>query len=229
MRPLAAMLYCCVGATLGCASTTTDAPAEDDTALSFHIAAEPGEEHTPEIERLTESGPESDDDSERQWLPIHDLVHYVDDEDQLARVAEWLEDSIDGDAPSATAARESLVAYFEASRGVVAAPYQGRLHLLVSNSPEGSMTPGQGWSVIDARRQNELDRPSIVLRFDDRGAELMSAPSGNHVGRMMAVVIDGEVLMSPRINTRMAGTISLIGDFSQEEIDALLRALRGTD
>ncbi|XAL98662.1 hypothetical protein OT109_13865 [Phycisphaeraceae bacterium D3-23] len=230
MRPFAAMLCCCVGATLGCAGHAADAPAEDAAELSFQIAAEPGDEHAAEVARLMESGPESDEDSERDWLPILDLVHYTDDEDRIGYVSEWLEESTDDDGPSAMAARESLVDFFEAHRGVVAAPYDGRMYLRVSAIPEGMMATGQGWSVLDARQQqDDLGRPSVVLRFDERGTELMSALSGKHVGRMMAVVLDGEVITSPRIHMRLGGAITLTGDYSQEEIDALLRALRGTD
>ncbi len=62
------------------------------------------------------------------------------------------------------------------------------------------------------------NQPLILMRFDSEGARLFYDVTRANVGRMLAIVLDGELYSAPRINGPIAGGRAQIeGDFTVKE------------
>lgn len=68
---------------------------------------------------------------------------------------------------------------------------------------------------------------SINFRLNSVGAKKFSEITKNNIGRLLAIVFDGKVLMAPMINTQIAGgSGSITGNFSSQEVQDLSVLLR---
>jgi len=68
---------------------------------------------------------------------------------------------------------------------------------------------------------------SINFRLNSVGAKKFSEITKNNIGRFLAIVFDGKVLMAPMINTQIAGgSGSITGNFSSQEVQDLSVLLR---
>ena len=67
--------------------------------------------------------------------------------------------------------------------------------------------PKRPWKV--ERAQPITDKASggtaVTFDLDRNGAKLFGELTGAHIGKMLAIVLDGHVLSAPRINTRIEG------------------------
>ena len=86
-----------------------------------------------------------------------------------------------------------------------------------------------GDMLVDA--QTDFDQngnPAVSFRFNPTGARLFGAHTSANVGQLFAIVLDGEVISAPRIQTAILGGSGIItGRFSIEEstqLSILLRA-----
>ncbi|HEX7861885.1 MAG TPA: protein translocase subunit SecD [Verrucomicrobiae bacterium] len=62
------------------------------------------------------------------------------------------------------------------------------------------------------------NQPLITMRFDSEGARLFGDVTRANVGRLLAIVLDGEIYSAPRINGPITGGSAQIeGDFSLKE------------
>jgi preprotein translocase subunit SecD len=60
------------------------------------------------------------------------------------------------------------------------------------------------WSVKNARpTRDQTGGLAVAFELDKRGAQLFGDLTGNNIGRKLAIVLDGNVLSAPRINTRI--------------------------
>ena len=85
-----------------------------------------------------------------------------------------------------------------------------------------------GKEVADARPGFDDKSHSMVsLSFTPRGASLFEMATGEHVGKRLAIVLDGTVHSAPVIQEKIAGgTASISGQFSPEEAQDLAISLR---
>jgi hypothetical protein len=74
-------------------------------------------------------------------------------------------------------------------------------------------TPGQG-----AGKQ-------ITLALTTAGAERFAQITGNNINRRLAIVFDGKVISAPVIKSRISGIGVITGDFSEEEVARIVKAL----
>jgi len=101
----------------------------------------------------------------------------------------------------------------------------GASYILVHATPQRSMThddPNRPWNVERARPMPDKASGGTAVAFDlDRaGAKLFGELTGAHVGKLLAIVLDGHVLSAPRVNSRIEGHGIINGPpggFSQQQ------------
>ncbi|MBL9140410.1 MAG: SecD/SecF family protein translocase subunit, partial [Phycisphaerae bacterium] len=121
-------------------------------------------------------------------------------------------------------------ASFFAQRGLVAGKGpDGSLYLLLWTDPMRSMTHDVGglpWTMRSVRRSSdEMGRPSVAFQLDTNGGTLMGKMTGNAVGQPMAIVLDNQVYTAPNLNSRINDSGQIMGSFSTQELDYLVRVL----
>lgn len=81
--------------------------------------------------------------------------------------------------------------------------------------------------IADVRAEpDQNDRPAVFLQFDDEGRRLFRELTETSVGSTIAIVLDGRVVMAPRIQTPIVGgTAMLTGDMSEEEAERMAQLL----
>ena len=68
-------------------------------------------------------------------------------------------------------------------------------------------------------------RFSVGVRFNAAGAEKMRQATANHVGRPIAILIDGEVVAAPVLRSAISDSALISGDFSQAEADRIVNGI----
>lgn len=69
-------------------------------------------------------------------------------------------------------------------------------------------------------------RPALSLRLDRDGAAQLERITAGHLGEVLPLRVDDEVLMSPRVmETISRGEILVAGNFEMEELEAIARRL----
>ena len=68
---------------------------------------------------------------------------------------------------------------------------------------------------------------SVSLKFREEGAKRLNEATRNNVGKRMAVLLDGEVLMAPVIQSAIGDSAMLDGDFDGMEVAARLDSAIG--
>ena len=109
----------------------------------------------------------------------------------------------------------------------------GTSYILVYNTPDRAMThddPDRQWSVKIAKPTADPDSSGAAVTFelDRRGAQLFGELTGAHIGKMLAIVLDGHVLSAPRVNTRIEGSGIISGPpggFTQQQATYLASTL----
>jgi preprotein translocase subunit SecD len=122
--------------------------------------------------------------------------------------------------------------YGQSGAAPIESTFRGINYVLVYATPDKSMThqdPSRRWSVISARpvAQQNGER-AVAFELDKRGARLFGDLTGNNTGRMLAIVLDGNVLSAPRVNSRIEGHGIIAGGpggFTQQETDYLVSTL----
>lgn len=75
--------------------------------------------------------------------------------------------------------------------------------------------------------QDEYGRPEINFKLTDEGSQIFGAHTVANVGRYLAIVMDGVVISSPRIETAITeGSGRITGDFTLAEARSLVVQLR---
>jgi len=90
-----------------------------------------------------------------------------------------------------------------------------------------------GGSLTQARQSfDEAGGLAISFSFDSQGAQLFGELTGRNLPdtainfyRKLGIILDGEILSAPRINSMIRGEGQITGQFSQAEIDDLLSIL----
>jgi len=181
--------------------------------LEFHIAVSASDPGPVDIEQLRteldELGPENTSSTVARWHPINELKQWYDTPEEL----EYLE--------------SNPVNYF-AGRGLVASYSQGTYYLLLHTTDAKSMKHrgGASWSVTQAYpTQDRMGRPAVAFVLDAAGGSKMGKLTAAHLREPMAIVLDGEVYSAPHIQSQINRNGQITGNFSQEEINYLIKVL----
>lgn len=71
-----------------------------------------------------------------------------------------------------------------------------------------------------------LSQPVVRVDFNAEGAKLFGDITGNNVGRVIAIFLDGQIVSSPVVNEKIAdGTAIISGNFTAESARELVRSL----
>jgi len=88
----------------------------------------------------------------------------------------------------------------------------------------------RGDTIVDAKVDFEsggFGRPYVQLKFNDEGAKKFAQITGENVGRLLAIILDGKVYSAPRINELIpSGEARITGNFSIKEAKDLALVLR---
>jgi hypothetical protein len=68
-------------------------------------------------------------------------------------------------------------------------------------------------------------RFSVGVRFNAAGAAKMRQATANHVGRPMAILIDGEVVAAPVLRSAVSDSALISGDFSRAEAERIVNGI----
>ena len=67
----------------------------------------------------------------------------------------------------------------------------------------------------------------VAVTFTADGAARMARASGSHVGRPLAILIDGEVVMAPVIRSAIGASALISGSFSRAEAERIVAGIVG--
>ena len=70
-----------------------------------------------------------------------------------------------------------------------------------------------------------LSRFDIGVQFNRTGAQKMREATAGHVGKPLAVLIDGEVVMAPVLRSPISASAVISGDFSQAEAERIVNGI----
>lgn len=162
-------------------------------------------------QQLLLGGPNSTENPSARWFKVNDLGQWAPTPESLL------------------ALQENPEVYF-AQRGLVAGRGpDGSIYMLLWTDPERSMThepTGTQWSMKGVQRStDEMGRPSVAFRLDTNGGTLMGRMTGTHVNQPMAIVLDNQVYTAPNLNGRINDSGQIMGQFSDKELDYLVRVL----
>ena len=189
--------------------------------LEFRIAALPADPATDRagepintnsyVTRLEEKGPRAGLTEEWRWFKVQEPDQFVDKPADRQALA---------DHP------EEVPAFYASRLNLVARVYGGDVYVLLANSQGKAMTGTDDWKLTSTTRQSDtLGRPAVGFSLDGKGAELMAELTGPNVGRMMAIVLDGQLMSAPRLQSQLSGGGTITGEFSNAEYQYLLQTL----
>jgi SecD/SecF fusion protein len=90
-------------------------------------------------------------------------------------------------------------------------------HFLVKKRPEQGLI-GKYIASAGVTRDPVSNQPLILMRFDKEGARIFGDVTRANTGRLLAIVLDGELYSAPRINDAITGGRAQIeGDFTLKE------------
>jgi SecD/SecF fusion protein len=178
--------------------------------LTFRITVNPGElsDEARLREELRAKGPRGARAADTRWYRINKIDSWFDSNDQLKALL------------------ENPAAFFN-NRGYVVEEFDGQYYMLAWDVKGKRLTQAEGsWRLESSRpTADEIGRPAIAFQMDALGGTKMGDLTGNNTGRQMAVILDDEVFTAPRINSRITRQGQIAGDFSQEEINYIVRVL----
>ena len=112
---------------------------------------------------------------------------------------------------------------------LVTADYGGQRYLLLYNQPGNMMLHKRGsggWALDRARSTvDDNNRPAVGFWFNEEGARLFSQMTGDHIGHVMAILLDDEVYSAPVIRSIISSRGVIEGRFTSEEVDELVQTL----
>ena len=79
-----------------------------------------------------------------------------------------------------------------------------------------SASPGTG----------KFNQPVVQFTLTPDGGRLFGDATGANIGRGLAIVLDGKVMSSPRINAKITDSGIIEGRFTQQEVQDLVTVLR---
>lgn len=179
--------------------------------LEFRIAPATVPDEQDYREQLSKRGPRAGHDRPFRWMVIDDIATFTD----------------------RRGAKEALEADPEAffrSRGLIGQEYAGNYYVLLANDSAGSLTHAQSdWRLERAwAGMDQSGMPAVMFRLNTIGGHLMGQLTGAHVGEPMAIVLDGRVISTPTLQSRIHDSGQITGGgggFSQAELSYLIRTL----
>ena len=102
----------------------------------------------------------------------------------------------------------------------------GKVDLLVSNQASETILADGSWGLEKTKLGNDnVGHPAVNVVFDEAGKDKFYELTKNHIGRKLAICVDGQVNSAPQIMTAIRSAAIITGKFTKEEAQALAEAL----
>jgi preprotein translocase subunit SecD len=66
---------------------------------------------------------------------------------------------------------------------------------------------------------------SIGVEFNASGAEKMRAATSNHIGKVVAILLDGQVVMAPVLRTPIGASARISGNFTRTQAERIVNGI----
>ncbi len=186
--------------------------------LSFRISVKPGAhpDETNLRQRFRELGPRNANADDARWYRINRIDGMIHSREDALRLA----------------SDDSFAADYFRGMGYVVEARGGDYYMLAWDTPGNRLTKGdhadQPWAVAAAyQSRDELGKPCIAFAMDAVGTKYLGQLTAVNVGNQMAVLLDDEVYTAPTLRSAISSNGQITGDFSQEEINYVVRVLSG--
>ena len=83
-------------------------------------------------------------------------------------------------------------------------------------------------SDIAGARVVQVGRPpqyAISIEFNAGGAKKMRAATANHIGKLVAILLDGQVIMAPVLQSPIGASAEITGTFTRTEAERIVRGI----
>ncbi len=179
--------------------------------LSFRIAADPSDPLPLEALRkeLREGGPNNIQSSTQvRWLKLDKLEQWYETPAELEAI------------------QKNTAAYF-LRRNLICDSFDGEVYLLAWTTSDRSLDENSGeWQLTRATpTQDQTGRPAVAFNLDPKGAILFRALTSKNKKRAMPIILDDRVYSAPTIQSTISNRGQITGNFTQKEIEYLLRVL----
>jgi len=65
----------------------------------------------------------------------------------------------------------------------------------------------------------------VSIEFNASGAGKMRAATGNHIGKLVAILLDGRVVMAPVLRTPIGGSARISGNFTRAQAERIVKGI----
>ena len=69
------------------------------------------------------------------------------------------------------------------------------------------------------------ERYSISVEFNASGAEKMRAATGSHIGKPVAILLDGQVVMAPVLRDSLGASAMITGNFTRAQAERIVKGI----
>ncbi len=73
----------------------------------------------------------------------------------------------------------------------------------------------------------DAKNPVIKMTFTEAGAKKAAKMSEDHINKPVAIVVDGKVLAAPVVRVKLGASISISGQFTEDEAKKIVTAING--
>jgi hypothetical protein len=70
---------------------------------------------------------------------------------------------------------------------------------------------------------------SVGVEFKTAGAEKMRAATANHIGRPVAILLDGQVVAAPTLRSAIGGSAVISGNFTRDQAAKIVKGIELTE
>jgi hypothetical protein len=67
---------------------------------------------------------------------------------------------------------------------------------------------------------------SVGIEFKASGAEKMRAATGNHIGKLLAILLDGQVVMAPVLRSPISASARITGNFTSSQAARIVNGIQ---
>jgi len=76
-----------------------------------------------------------------------------------------------------------------------------------------------------AFQQGGTSNYGVSVKFNASGAEKMRAATTNHIGKPMAILFDGQVIMAPVVRSPIGASAEITGNFTRTQAESIARRI----
>ena len=113
--------------------------------------------------------------------------------------------------------------------------YSGMRYVLVCNWRPRAMLSGpeypENWHLTNVKAETDShERPAIRFELDEIGQEQMAMITGqnDHIGRSMAIVLNGKIIAAPKIQSKLSKQGMIVGNFTEEQVRQIVDQLKNS-